>query len=148
MANYYSSQYTNAYQSVPSAKIPPGEVSGEVKSLVATFTPAAEIGTSDTLYLGKLPAGARVLSCHINFPASGATGIVDVGYQANGVDSADLDAFIDGVDPGAAAVSAYGVGLGMGKKFSVETTVVMTPTEVTASATGNEIIVSILYVVA
>lgn len=148
MSNFYGDQYQDAYVDVPSSKINPGDVSGDVKSLVATFTPAAELTTADTLYLGKLPAGARVLHVLSRFPASGATGIVDVGYQANGVDAADLNGFVEGIDPGAAAVLAAGTGAAIGKKFTAETTVVMTPTENTAAATGNEIKIIILYSVA
>ncbi len=147
MANKYSTGYQRAYVDVPSAKINPGEQSGEVKSLYAEFTAAGELATTDTLYLGKLPPGARVIGGKIKCPASGATGIVDVGYQANGVDSADLNAFVEGADPGAAAVAAEVNGAGVGKKFTVETTVVLTPTEVTAALVGLTLQVWLDYVV-
>lgn len=149
MANYYSSQYQKAYVDVPSQNINPGEQGGKIKSLVASYTvpTADELATTDTLFLGKLPAGARVVDAKIVCPATGATGILDVGYQANGVDAADLDGFIDGVDPGAAAVCANGNGVAIGKKFSVETNVVLTPTEITADAGTKTIVVVISYVV-
>jgi hypothetical protein len=148
MANKYGIQYTKAYVDVPSSKIDPGAVSGEVKSMYMSYLGSAELATTDTLYLGKLPAGARVLEAKVRCPATGATGIFDIGYQANGVDSADLDAFVVGADPGAAAVYAAGAGAGLGKKFTVETTIVLTPTEVTASFTGKTVEFWISYVVA
>jgi hypothetical protein len=134
MANFYGAQYTQAFRDVPSSKIAAGDVSGVVKSLYMSFTcpTADELATTDTLYLGVLPAGARVLGGKIKCPATGATGIFNVGYQANGVDAADLDAFVVGADPGAAAVAAEVAGDGVGKKFSAATTVVLTPTEITA----------------
>ena len=147
MANKYSTSYQKAYVDVPSAKIPPGEQSGEIKNLYCEFTGAGELATTDTLYLGKLPAGARVIGGMIKCPATGATGIFNVGYQANGVDAADLDAYVVGADPGAAAVSAQIAGDGLGKKLSVETTVVLTPTEITASFTGVTLKVWLTYVV-
>lgn len=147
MASKYSTGYQRAYVDVPSAKINPGEQSGEIRHLYAEFTGAGELATADTLYLGKLPPGARVIGGQIKCPATGATGIVDVGYQANGVDVADLDAFVVGADPGAAAVAAQLAGAGVGKKFTVETVVVLTPTEVTAAFTGLTLQVWLNYVV-
>lgn len=148
MANFYSSQYTDAYVDVPSDKLAPGDQSGDVKSLICDHTFTAELTTSDTLYLGKIPAGARVLAVHLRFPASGATGIVDVGYLANGVDSVDVNGFVEGADPGAAAVMAFGTGAAIGKKFTAETTITMIPTENTASATATSVRVMVLYAVA
>jgi hypothetical protein len=147
MASKYSSNYQKAYVDVPSAKIPPGEQSGEIRSLYCEYVATAELATTDTLYLGKLPPGARVIGGQIKCPATGATGIFDVGYQANGVDVADLDAFVVGADPGAAAVAAQLAGAGVGKKFTVETTVVLTPSEITAALTGLTVQVWLNYVV-
>ena len=147
MASKYSAQWTKAFINVPSEKINPGEVSGSVKNEYASFTGAAELATTDTVFLAKLPAGARVLECKVRCPATGATGIFDIGYQANGVDAADLDGFVVGADPGAAAVYAAGAGAALGKKFSAETNVVLTPTEVTASFTGKTLEFWMLYTV-
>lgn len=147
MASKYSNQYQDAYVSVPSVKIDQGEVAGQVKVAYADVTFAAELATTDTLYLMKLPVGARVLRTKVKFPATGATGILDIGYQANGVDSADLDAFHTSIDPGAAAVLEEGDGAGIGLKLGAETIVVATPSEVTASATGVTMKFWIEYVV-
>lgn len=146
MADKYSSQYQNAYVSVPSVKIAPGEQSGEVKLLYAEHLGTAELATTDELYLAKIPAGARVIGGKIICPATGATGIFKVGYKANGVDNADDDAFAVNIDPGAAAVAADLAGAGIGKEFSVETIVSLIPTEVTASFTGKTLQVWLLYV--
>lgn len=147
MASKYSTGYQRAYVTVPSEKIAIGEQSGLIKSLYAEYVASGELATTDTLYLGKLPPGARVVGGMIKCPASGATGILDVGYQANGVDSADLNAFVEGADPGAAAVAAQLAGAGVGKKFTVETTVVCTPSEITAALDTLTLQVWLNYVV-
>ena len=147
MASKYSTGYQRAYVTVPSEKIAIGEQSGVIKSLYTEYVASGELATTDTLYLGKLPPGARVIGGMIKCPASGATGILDVGYQANGVDSADLNAFVEGADPGAADVAAQLAGAGVGKKFTVETTVVCTPSEITASLDTLTLQVWLNYVV-
>lgn len=137
--NKHGAQWTKAYINVPSEKIDKGDYKAHVESIYTSFLGAGELATTDTLFLAKLPAGARVLECKVRCPATGATGIFDIGYQANGVDAADLDGFVAGADPGAAAVYASGAGAALGKKFTVETNVVLTPSEVTASFTGKTI---------
>lgn len=147
MADFFGSQWTDAYIDVPQEKIAPGDYAGSIKSIYSSFTvPAAdELATTDTLFLAKLPPGARLLDCKVKCPATGATGIFNIGYQANGVDAADLDGFVVGADPGAAAVYAAGAGAGLGKKFTVETNVVLTPTEITADAGTKTVEFWMLY---
>lgn len=147
MANKYSSNYQAAYVDVPASKIPPGEQSGDVKTMYAEYVADGELAVADVLYLGKLPKGARVVGGRIICPASGITGIFDVGYLANGVDAADADAFVVAADPGAAAVSADIAGAGLGKKFEAETTVVLDPSEVTAALNGLTIKFWLHYVI-
>lgn len=130
------------------AKIDKGEVTGRVRCLYDEKTFAAEASISDTVKLGApLPAGARVVGGKIKCPATGATGIFKIGYQANGVDVVDDDAFGVSVDPGAAAVYADLAGAGLGKKFTVATQVEATFTEATASATGVKLQIWLFYVV-
>lgn len=148
MADYYGAQWTQAYINKPSEKIPTGDQSGDVKHMYMSYTvPSAdELLTTDTLFLGKIPAGSRVIHGTVRCPATGATGIFNIGYQANGVDAADLDAFVVGADPGAAAVYANANGAGVSKEFSVETNIVLTPTENTADAGTKTVEFWIMYV--
>ncbi len=139
MSNKYSDQYQSAFVNVPASKINSPDQSGGVKHMYMSFTGAAELGTSDTLYLGKIPAGSRVVECKVRCPATGATGTFDIGYQANGVDAAALNGFVVAANPGAAAVYAAGNGAAMGKKFTAETDVVLTPSAATASFTGKTV---------
>lgn len=147
MADLYGANYTKVYVNKPSEKAGKGEFNGHVKTLYDEYTFLAEAGTSDVVYLGKLPAGARVVGGKVKCPSTGATGIFDLGYLANGVDAADADGFAAAVDPGAAAVLADLNGAAIGKKFTVETTIVADFSEVTASATGDVLQVWVEYII-
>ena len=79
----------------------------------------------------------------------GATGIFDLGYLANGVDSADTDAFVKGADAGGQAVvqRADVNSAGLFKRFTKETQIVLTPTEnMDGSVLDGEIIMEVEYV--
>lgn len=149
MADLYGSNYTKAYVSKPSEKAAKGEYNGHVKTLYDEYVVplANELATADFVYIGKLPAGARVLGGKVKCQAAGATGIFDIGYLANGVDAVDADGFAAGVDPGAAAVLQELNGAAIGKKFTVETTVLLDVTEITADAGGDTYQVWIQYIV-
>ena len=130
------------------SKINKGEVTGRLHMLYDEKTFTAEVAVNDTIKLGApLPAGARVVGGKIKCEATGATGIFKVGYQANGVDLVDDDAFATNQDPGAAAVLADLSGAGIGKKFTVATQVEATCTEITAAATGKLFQIWLFYVV-
>lgn len=129
-------------------KIEKGEVTGRVHMLYDEKTFTAEAQVADTLKLcAPIPQGARVIGGKVICPATGATGIFKIGYQANGEDLADDDAFATGIDPGAAAVAAELAGAGIGKKFNKATQVEATFTEITAAATGKLFQFWLLYVV-
>ena len=149
MTDLYGVNYTKAYVNKPSEKAGKGEYNGHVKILFDEYVvPAAnELATADFIYLGKLPKGARVIGGKVKCEAAGATGIFQIGYEANGVDAVDVDGFAAAVDPGAAAVLQELDGAAIGKKFLAETTVVLDVTEVTADAGGDTYQVWIQYIV-
>ena len=63
---------------VPSVKVPPGEVSGDIQIAREEYTSAAALTAADVINLGiKLPPGRRVLRVIAIVPANGGT--VDVG---------------------------------------------------------------------
>ncbi len=140
MTSLYGANYTNAYVDVPASPYPAGEHNGKVRVLYDSYTlPSAIVAANDTISIGKLPAGARVINAQIFIPASmGATGIFDVGYAANGVDSADPNAFILAADAGGQAVLGVPTlgSVGLFKKFSVETEIIITCTELTVATSG------------
>jgi hypothetical protein len=149
MASYYGSNYTNIYQNNPSEPAEVGQAFGKVKMLYDEFTLTAEIDTPDTLFMcHKLPAGALVIDAAIIAPSLGTTGILQLGHSANGVDANDVDAFVQTADAGGQAVIAKPAAgaAGIGKKFTVETEIKISCTEITQAGIGDTVKCYILYV--
>lgn len=137
MAEYNAVNYTSQYVTKPSEKIPAGEFNGRVRCLRDQYTLVGEsasvgLDNGDTILGPKIPAGARVIDAWVKIDKSlGATGIFDLGWAANGVDSADADGFVNDADGGGqAAFQRASTQAGMDKEFSVETQVVVTCVEV------------------
>lgn len=153
MANYYGSEYTDAFVSVPSVKLDNTLHHGGIKRAYASYTvPSAnELTTSDELYLMKLPKGARVIDGAVNAESDGTTGQFNIGWQANGSDAADADGFFVGstsVDVGAGAVDVKmpKTRPGYNKKFAAETIVSLVPAEDTTDYGTKVIEVELWYV--
>lgn len=140
----------NLVNQVPAKKVPPGEYAGRVRCLYDEHTFAADVNAigAKVFLGGKLPKGARVLEAVVLCPSLGATGIFDVGYQANGVDAADPNAFILAADAGGQAVKGMSSAgsAGLGKKFGADTQVELTFTEASASAEGEIVKVWLYYI--
>ncbi len=81
MAQYNSEQFTYL-TTVPITETRPDEYSGRVRVLYAKYTTDASVGitTSDVLVIGKLPAGARVISAEAFVPASFLSSSSKLGY--------------------------------------------------------------------
>ena len=149
MASYYGVNYNNIYQSNPVLPALPGQAFGKVKMLFDEFVLTAEIDTPDKLYMcHKLPAGAIVIDAAIIAPSLGTTGILQLGHSANGVDNLDVDAFVQSADAGGQAVIAKPAAgaAGIGKKFTVETEIQISCTEITQAGIGDTVKCYILYV--
>src|SRR5262245_28101585 len=82
MANKYGVNATKRDVNVPSDKIAPGDYSGRVRVLYDEYTFTAALATTDTLYLQKIPKGARVIEAVCMFDDLGSTGTFDIGWQA------------------------------------------------------------------
>lgn len=145
MATLNGTNYKKAYVDVPSVKIGPGEQFGDLHVAYEDYDLATlgEIVANGDVILGpKLPAGARPVQAILQSPSMGATGIFDLGWQANGVDAADQNGLVDQADAGGQAVTKLatdtaGGPAGLFKKFSVETQLVITCTEDTVNTTGT-----------
>lgn len=147
----YGANHEALYQSTGDiVKRDAGDQHGRVRVAYDSFTinSTDEVGSGAVINMMKLPGGATVVDAHLVMPASGTTGIVDVGYLANGVDAADPNAFFESADPGAAAVDARMAGTvaGFNKKLGAETTVTITASEATADAGGDTWELFIYYV--
>ena len=106
MATYYGNQYQDAYVDVPSDKIRPGDVGGEVKFMFFDFTvPSTAPSNNDIFKLGKIQKGARVIEAALSFPDLGTAGVVELGWAADaaGVETADDNGFLASVDVNTAA---------------------------------------------
>ena len=92
MTDYFGVNATKQLNQSPVELIPVGEYNGRVR--VARDNIAAGIHlTTDTIKLMKLPPGAQVVEVMFKQDAADTTGIVDIGWQANDEDAADLDGF-------------------------------------------------------
>lgn len=60
MSNIYGANYTKEFVNVPSEQGNPGEMGGRVKCM---FDQVAAGAGTDVMYVGKIPAGARILRC-------------------------------------------------------------------------------------
>ncbi len=149
MADFNAKNY-DLINSVPSKQADVGEVVGKMKVLFDEFTCGQNVyAISDKILVGaKLPKGARVLEAQLVSPSLGTTGIMQLGFLANGVDAEDLDAFIVSADAGGQAVKALipAGAAGLHKKFEAETQLVINFTEASDAANGDKISVAIHYV--
>jgi hypothetical protein len=149
MADFDAKNYS-LINSVPAKQAEIGEVCGKMKILFDEFDCAQNVyAISDKILIGaKLPKGARVLEAQLVSPSLGTTGIMQLGFLANGVDAQDLDAFIVSADAGGQAVKALipAGAAGLHKKFEAETQLVINFTEASDAATGDKISVAIHYV--
>jgi hypothetical protein len=150
MAEFNGSNYKKIFVDVPSKQIEVGELSGKVRVLQDSFICEQNIyAIGDLINMGaKLPKGAKVIEACLACPSLGTTGIMKLGILANGVDSADDDAFIATADAGGQAVKALmpAGAAALGKKFEADTSLQIKFTEASDSASGKEIDIWIQYI--
>lgn len=144
MATYYNgTNYGNAYPSSGAVgRFAVGEYDGRVRMMRDSYTFGADVfSASDFIYVGKIPAGARVIGAGIQGPSLGTTGIFDLGTAD------DPNGFVSGADMGGqAAVKLGSTEALIGTKFTEETNLILDCTEATDSANGDTIQAWIQYV--
>lgn len=149
MATVYGVNYTKKNITNPAEKVNAKEESGKVRVAYDSYVFAANVVSGATIKLMTLPKGAKVVDCKVKCPSLGTTGIFSLGYEANGVDVADLDGFLVATSIDAGGQAVLGVptlaSAAIFKEFSVETQVVLTQTEDTTAALGLAIEVAIFY---
>lgn len=109
MPTYFSSQFQQAYVTVPSEKISVGDSSGDVQ--VAQFNiaaTAAVLSSADILKLVKLPQGSRILQVRLVVGALGA-GTLNVGWSAsaNGLEAASASGVVSALAVTSATANVY-----------------------------------------
>lgn len=147
MATLFGANYTKEFVNVPSEKILAKEKSGKIRMAYDSYTFVADAVSGATIKLMKLPAGAKLVDATVKVPSLGTTGIFTLGFEANGVDLADLDSIVPSIDAGGQAVLAKPTlaSNAIFKEFSVETQVVLAQTEDTTAANGLKIEVAVFY---
>ena len=149
MATVYGVNYTSAYVTNPSEKIPANQHSGKSRWAYDKYVFAANVmAVNDLIYLMKLPKGAKIINAIVKAPSLGTTGIFDLGILTNGVEAADQDFFVASADAGGQAVqkTAYAsLAAGVFVQLSAETQVLLKCTEATDVANGLTIEVAIEY---
>jgi hypothetical protein len=140
MANFYTTNYQKAYVDVPSDKFERGELAGKKRIIFGTIVVPTTLAVSDKIYVGKLPAGARITNAKIYINKDlGASGIVSLGLGVHGTEVADADALVTACDGGEGpALNAAAAGqAGLYKKLSYETEVYATCTEAVDGAVSD-----------
>lgn len=136
---------------VPSEKIASGDHNSGIARSYDSYAFLAELDTTDTLYMNKIPAGAKVVGIKVSCGDLGTTGLFNIGWgaSADGGEAADADGFFAALDVKTAAQSnsemAYTVA-GFNKEFSEEVQLEVVPTEITQAAIGEELHIEVLYV--
>jgi hypothetical protein len=154
MANFYGSNATNILNTNPTAKAGVGEQGGLMKIAYDSITFTTDLTTSDTLYLMKLPKGARLLDCVAKFSDLGSTGLFNIGWQAGatGAETANASGFFSSLDVKTAAdvLSARDNAASpafMHKQLLEEVQVVVVPSESTNSATSGTFSLHVEYII-
>lgn len=108
MANFYSTQYNNAYVAVPSVNIVPGDQSGDVRHAAFDVTLSGVITTSDVVKLCQIPKGAKLIGVVIKTSAM-TSGALNLGWaaSADGAQSGAATGVASAIAVSSAAVNTY-----------------------------------------
>lgn len=139
MATVYGANATKRDNTVPSQKIPAGEVRGIKRIAYDSYAAAGALTSGDIIKLMKIPAGARVLHAEVVADDLGTTGTAKLGWAAgsSGAEAADDDGLVASIDLNAAAArTAMALEAGKFKEFSEEVQVQLVLTANTTAA-GN-----------
>jgi hypothetical protein len=152
MADFFGDNATLAQSNVPSEKIRVSDQHGRMRIAHDKITFAAELTTSDVLKLMKLPAGAKIYDVEINTDDLGTTGIFDVGWAASaeGGEAADPNGLYAALDVATAAnarLKMVNSVAGYLKRFTEEVEIQVVPSTSTDAATGNDLNLTVWYVV-
>jgi hypothetical protein len=150
LTTVYGVNNTKREQTVPPVMVAANEQYGRLRVLYDEYTVGAsdEFGTSGLIKCFKIPKGAKVYGAHVVCPATGATGIFDIGWAAGATatEAADANGIFAGIDPGAAAVNTNNPESAvMFKTFSEEVEVQIDCTEVTAAMAGLTIKLAVFF---
>lgn len=149
MADFYGANAT-ILNTVPLVALEGGDHNSKIHRSYDSITFAAELTTSDALYMQKIPAGAKLVGAKVWSDDLGTTGLLNVGWTASddAGEAADADGIFAALNVKAAANVAVEMphgSAGFNKDFAEEVQVVIVPTENTDAATGLQLHLEILY---
>ena len=148
MADQYSSQYDKAYIS-KTDKLLPSELNGKVRYLKADITLGAEITTTESVFMGKIPANAIIKSSRF-VSAAGTSGTMNLGWAAGESESADANGFNSALNASGAVDDSMDVGAkqaGYGKRFAEELDIILSASVITVGMSGKLVEIEIEYIV-
>ena len=155
MADQYSTEYKAKYVTVPSSMASRNKAD-LVKTIYAKWdlsVAAASVATSDTVYLAKIPKGARVIDALAKFGDLGTGGTVDIGWQASadGLETASSTGLFTALDVQTAADAVLASinqanAPGIGKEFAGEVNVVLVPSQNINPGTSGTLELFIEYI--
>ena len=155
MADQHSTEYKARYVTLP-ASMASRNKQDLVKTIYAKWdlsVAAASVATSDTVYLAKIPKGARVIDAIVKHGDLGTGGTVDIGWQASadGLETADADGIFAALDVQTAADALYAANSvasppAVGKEFVGEVNVVLVPSQNINPGTSGTLELFIQYV--
>ena len=153
MTVFYGVNATSRDVSVPSVKIPRGEVAGRIQVAYDEYTlGSGSLTTSDSLRLMFIPKGARVHDIRIVAPDCGGSGAINVGWlaSADAAEAANATGFFSALTVSSAAtisnLDEVASAAGAMKQFSSAVQVVIVPST-NCTATSGTIKVAVYYVV-
>jgi hypothetical protein len=154
LTNVYGVNYANTV-AVPAVKVNNGEYGGQEHVIRESFTLDADAGGTETVYMGKLPAGAMVISARLFGADLGGSATFELGNaaSADAVEAVDIDGFIDAGDPSGAAydildsaASTRGASIGI-RRFASPVDIILTFGAATSGATGKIVYMVLKYII-
>jgi len=152
MATVYGTNATKRDNSTPATKIDSNENHARLRIAYDEYVATSDFTAADVIKMMKIPKGCKVYNAWLDSPqlgSGGGNGELDFGYEANGSDAADVDAFYDGAEVGSAAFSGEMLDVrthaGIGFEPAAETQCIVTVNETTDAITSATIACWVMY---
>lgn len=149
MADQFSNEYTNAYVSKPVVKLNPAEKDGKIRRLSGNITLSAEIGTTDSIFMAKLPANAVIVGARMVAPG-GASGTLALGWGAGENEAADADGIFAAIPGNAAADLTFDLSsstAAKNKRFSEEVDIILSASVISGGWSGDLVELELSYII-
>lgn len=149
MANQNSIEFAKAFVTKPVSKLNPSELNGRKRRLSGTITLAAEIGTTDSIFMAKLPANAVIIGARMVAPG-GASGTLALGWGAGENEVADADGIFAAIPGNAAADLTFDLSsstAAKNKRFSEEVDIILSASVISSGWSGDLVEIELEYII-